>query len=41
MNIITSPLDMQKTALALKRAGKRIGLVPTMGFLQRGALITD
>jgi pantoate--beta-alanine ligase len=38
MNIITSPLDMQKTALALKRAGKRIGLVPTMGFLHEGHL---
>lgn len=38
MKIITSPLDMQKTALALRRAGKRIGLVPTMGFLHEGHL---
>jgi len=38
MNIITAPLDMQKTALALKQAGKRIGLVPTMGFLHEGHL---
>jgi len=38
MNIITSPLDMQKTARALRRAGKRIGLVPTMGFLHEGHL---
>lgn len=38
MKIITSPLDMQKTALALRQAGKRIGLVPTMGFLHEGHL---
>ena len=38
MNIITSLEDMQKTALALRRAGKRIGLVPTMGFLHEGHL---
>ncbi len=38
MKIITSTEDMQKTALALKRAGKRIGLVPTMGFLHEGHL---
>ena len=38
MKIITSSEDMQKTALALRRAGKRIGLVPTMGFLHEGHL---
>lgn len=38
MKIITLPLDMQKTAMALKPAGKRIGLVPTMGFLHAGHL---
>lgn len=38
MKIITSPEDMQNTALALRRAGKRIGLVPTMGFLHEGHL---
>jgi len=38
MNIITSLEDMQKTAQALRQAGKRIGLVPTMGFLHEGHL---
>ncbi len=38
MKIITLPSDMQKTALALRQAGKRIGLVPTMGFLHAGHL---
>jgi pantoate--beta-alanine ligase len=38
MNIITFPEDMQKTARALRQAGKRIGLVPTMGFLHEGHL---
>lgn len=38
MKIITSLEDMQQTALALRRAGKRIGLVPTMGFLHEGHL---
>ena len=36
MNIITSINDMQQTALALKREGKRIAFVPTMGFLHEG-----
>lgn len=36
MKIINTPEEMQKTALALRRAGKRIGLVPTMGFLHEG-----
>jgi len=38
MNIITDPADLQKTALALRQAGKRIGLVPTMGCLHEGHL---
>jgi pantoate--beta-alanine ligase len=36
MNIITSITEMQQSVLALKRAGKRIAFVPTMGFLHEG-----
>ncbi len=36
MKIITSIHDMQQTALALKKEGKRIAFVPTMGFLHEG-----
>jgi pantoate--beta-alanine ligase len=36
MKIITSITDMQQTALALKREGKSIAFVPTMGFLHAG-----
>jgi pantoate--beta-alanine ligase len=36
VKIITSITDMQQTALALKREGKRIAFVPTMGFLHEG-----
>ena len=38
MDIITSPEQMQATALALRRTGQPIGLVPTMGFLHAGHL---
>jgi pantoate--beta-alanine ligase len=36
VKIIASIHDMQQTALALKREGKRIAFVPTMGFLHEG-----
>jgi len=36
MKIIASIHDMQQTALALKKEGKRIAFVPTMGFLHEG-----
>jgi len=36
MKIITSITEMQQTTLALRRAGKRIVFVPTMGFLHQG-----
>jgi pantoate--beta-alanine ligase len=36
MEIIANIEDMQQSALALKRKGKRIAFVPTMGFLHEG-----
>lgn len=36
MNIITTIDEMQQIALSLKREGKRIAFVPTMGFLHEG-----
>ncbi|MDA8428721.1 MAG: pantoate--beta-alanine ligase [Geobacteraceae bacterium] len=36
MNIITSIAEMQQAALLLKRAGKGIAFVPTMGYLHEG-----
>jgi pantoate--beta-alanine ligase len=38
MQIIKSPAEMQQTAFALRAAGKRLGCVPTMGFLHAGHL---
>lgn len=36
MKIFTQPAELQAFALAAKRAGRRIALVPTMGFLHAG-----
>jgi len=36
MKIITSITDMQQTALSLRREGRRIAFVPTMGYLHEG-----
>ncbi|MGA2623072.1 MAG: pantoate--beta-alanine ligase [Bacteroidota bacterium] len=38
MNIINSISEMQHAADALRREGKRIGVVPTMGYLHEGHL---
>lgn len=38
MKIVTTPIEMQRRALELKRAGHTIGFVPTMGFLHEGHL---
>ncbi len=36
MNIISAIEEMQQTALSLKRQGKTIAFVPTMGYLHEG-----
>ena len=36
MRIISSPREMQETAIAVRREGRRVGLVPTMGYLHEG-----
>jgi pantoate--beta-alanine ligase len=36
LQIITSAAEMQQTTLQYRREGKRVGVVPTMGFLHAG-----
>lgn len=36
MRIFHTPAEMQQAALTLRRVGRRIGFVPTMGFLHEG-----
>lgn len=38
MKIIRSSTEMQETAAGLRRSGRRIGFVPTMGYLHEGHL---
>lgn len=38
MEIISSPYDMQQWAGAYRQSGRRLGLVPTMGYLHDGHL---
>ncbi len=38
MEIIATPADMQRRSEAIRRAGKRIAFIPTMGFLHEGHL---
>ena len=38
MKVFQDPIEIQKELVALKKSGKRIGLIPTMGNLHKGHL---